>query len=160
MLNSRRIEIYLYHTRHGHLIVHIEDSPGLIIFNTKFSALAQSAHDSSPADTGWLRATTGQPAITSTVFVYLPLIQRSEIIRFAVIGDYGLASQGEQEVANLVKSWAPSFIVTTGDNNYPSGAASTIDENTGQYYHDFTQAITEQAQPSIGFSRRWAITIG
>lgn len=100
-------------------------------------ALAQPAHDSSPADTGRLRATTGQSAITSTVSVYLPLIQRSESIRFAVIGDYGLASQGEQDVANLVKSWAPSFIVTTGDNNYPSGAASTIDENIGQYYHDF-----------------------
>ena len=99
--------------------------------------LAWSAHDSLPADTHRPLITTGQPAITSTVFAYLPLIQRSESIRFAVIGDYGLASQGEQEVANLVKSWAPSFIVTTGDNNYPSGAASTIDENIGQYYHDF-----------------------
>jgi len=100
-------------------------------------ALAQSAHDSLPADAHGLLTTAGQPAITSTVFAYFPLIQRSESIRFAVIGDYGLASQGEQDVANLVKSWAPSFIVTTGDNNYPSGAASTLDENIGQYYNGF-----------------------
>ena len=57
--------------------------------------------------------------------------------RFAVIGDYGSAGQSERDVANLVKSWSPDFIITTGDNNYPSGAASTIDQNVGQYYHDY-----------------------
>lgn len=58
-------------------------------------------------------------------------------VRFAVIGDYGMASQPEAEVAAQVKSWAPDLIVTVGDNNYPSGAASSIDANIGQYYHDF-----------------------
>jgi tartrate-resistant acid phosphatase type 5 len=58
-------------------------------------------------------------------------------IRFAVIGDYGNAGQRELDVSNLVKSWNPDFIITTGDNNYPSGEADTIDENIGQYYHDF-----------------------
>jgi phosphodiesterase/alkaline phosphatase D-like protein len=56
---------------------------------------------------------------------------------FAVIGDYGLAGTNEQNVANLVKSWNPNFILTVGDNNYPSGAASTIDANVGQYYHSY-----------------------
>jgi phosphodiesterase/alkaline phosphatase D-like protein len=56
---------------------------------------------------------------------------------FAVIGDYGLAGTNEQNVANLVKSWNPNFILTVGDNNYPSGAASTIDPNVGQYYHSY-----------------------
>ena len=64
------------------------------------------------------------------------LLQTGNIV-FAVIGDYGLASQNEADVANLVKSWNPAFIVTVGDNNYPNGAASTIDENIGQYYHDY-----------------------
>jgi hypothetical protein len=36
-----------------------------------------------------------------------------------------------------VKGWNPDFIITVGDNNYPRGAASTIDKNIGQYYHDF-----------------------
>ena len=58
-------------------------------------------------------------------------------LRFAVIGDFGLAGQPEAEVAALVKSWEPEFIITTGDNNYPDGAVETIDENIGQYYHAF-----------------------
>lgn len=40
-------------------------------------------------------------------------------------------------MAALVKSWNPDFIVTVGDNNYPNGATSSIDENIGQYYHEY-----------------------
>jgi len=40
-------------------------------------------------------------------------------------------------VATLVKSWSPDFVITMGDNNYLTGAASSIDANIGQYYHDF-----------------------
>jgi glucose/arabinose dehydrogenase len=58
-------------------------------------------------------------------------------IRFAVIGDYGLAGEPLAGVATLVKSWQPDFIITTGDNNYPNGSADTIDENIGQYFHQF-----------------------
>jgi hypothetical protein len=57
--------------------------------------------------------------------------------RFAVIGDYGDDDNQELAVSNLVKSWSPEFIVTTGDNNYPDGEAATIDDNIGQYYHEF-----------------------
>src|SRR4028118_1944089 len=57
--------------------------------------------------------------------------------RFAVIGDYGQAGQPEQDVANRVKSWSPDFIITVGDNNYPYGEASTIDQNIGQYYRQY-----------------------
>jgi len=57
--------------------------------------------------------------------------------RFAVIGDFGQAGQPEKDVASLVKSWSPDFVITTGDNNYPDGTAATIDANVGQYYHDF-----------------------
>jgi|GEM_PF-490610 len=56
---------------------------------------------------------------------------------FAVIGDYGLAGQNAADVASLVKSWNPNFIVTVGDNNYEKGLAETIDQNIGQYYHDY-----------------------
>ncbi|MCX6059312.1 MAG: metallophosphoesterase [Chloroflexi bacterium] len=58
-------------------------------------------------------------------------------IVFAVIGDFGEAGQPEADVANLVKAWNPSFIITVGDNNYPNGAVSSIDENIGQYYHQY-----------------------
>ncbi|WP_420632043.1 metallophosphoesterase family protein [Candidatus Leptofilum sp.] len=53
---------------------------------------------------------------------------------FAVIGDYGDAGQPEADVANLIHSWNVDYVLTTGDNNYPDGEASTIDENIGQYY--------------------------
>jgi len=57
--------------------------------------------------------------------------------KFAVIGDYGWEGDDELAVANLVKSWSPDFIITVGDNNYWNGSASTIDQNIGQYYHDY-----------------------
>jgi len=60
-------------------------------------------------------------------------------LTFAVIGDYGFdaSGPGEGNVAALVKSWRPDLIITTGDNNYPSGADSTIDRNIGKWYHTF-----------------------
>jgi hypothetical protein len=57
--------------------------------------------------------------------------------RFAVIGDYGMAGDNEAAVASLVAGWSPEFVISTGDNNYPSGGADTIDANIGQYYHAF-----------------------
>lgn len=72
----------------------------------------------------------------------LPARAQSEKISFAVIGDYGLAGQNEADVANLVKSWNPDFIVTVGDNNYNDGSAWSIDQNIGQYYHDYIYPYT------------------
>ncbi len=66
--------------------------------------------------------------------ISLPLIVKSRPTRFAVIGDYGYAGQPEADVAALVRSWDPEFIVTTGDNNYPDGLTETINANIGQYY--------------------------
>ncbi len=63
-------------------------------------------------------------------------------IRFAVIGDFGLDGPGLQQVSDLVKSWNPDFIITVGDNNYPSGAAATIDNNIGKYFHDYIYPYT------------------
>ncbi|TAK11590.1 MAG: alkaline phosphatase [Anaerolineae bacterium] len=57
--------------------------------------------------------------------------------RIAVIGDYGTGDANAAAVAGLVLAWEPDFIVTTGDNNYPSGAADTIDAVIGQFYHAY-----------------------
>lgn len=82
-----------------------------------------------PSHTPTLTLTqTSTPAPTETI---------DPLIRFAVIGDYGLAGQAEADVAALVLGWSPDFIITTGDNNYPVGSAETIDENIGQYFHQF-----------------------
>lgn len=56
---------------------------------------------------------------------------------FAVIGDYGQAGEPARQVAELVASWDPAFILTTGDNNYESGSTRTLRENIGQYYCDY-----------------------
>lgn len=72
------------------------------------------------------------PALTTP-----PIYSSEENTRFAVIGDFGQSGQYEEGVADLVKSWQPDFIITTGDNNYPDGSEQTIDENIGQYFHDY-----------------------
>ncbi len=64
-------------------------------------------------------------------------LRQTGSIVFGVIGDYGRAGQPAADVANLVKRWNPNFIVTVGDNNYPDGAAYSMDQNIGQYYHDY-----------------------
>lgn len=61
---------------------------------------------------------------------------------FAIIADYGSNSAMEAAVANLVKSWQPQFIITAGDNNYPTGAWGTIDVNIGKFYHDYIKPYT------------------
>jgi hypothetical protein len=75
------------------------------------------------------------------------------LIRFAAIGDYGDAGQDELDVANLVKSWKPDFIITLGDNNYPSGSAETIDMNIGQYYQEFIGNYTGSYGPGAPFNK-------
>ncbi|MFI5381364.1 MAG: metallophosphoesterase [Tepidisphaerales bacterium] len=58
-------------------------------------------------------------------------------VTFGVIGDYGSGTAAETDVANLVKSWNPDFIITAGDNNYLLGGADTIDTNIGRDYHEY-----------------------
>jgi tartrate-resistant acid phosphatase type 5 len=103
--------------------------------------------------------TTPSPTPTQTPLHTSTPLPPGSAIQFAVIGDYGNGSQPEQDVANLIKSWNPHFIITTGDNNYPSGAANTIDANIGQYYHGFIYpyggsygpgATTNRFFPSLG----------
>lgn len=78
-----------------------------------------------------------------------------DILRFAVIGDYGRNTIGEQRVATLVDSWNPDFIVTTGDNNYPFGSALSIDVNIGQYYSKFIGNYKGVYGPGSERNRFW-----
>ena len=80
-------------------------------------------------------------------------------IRYVVIGDYGWVGPAEQRVAEMVNALEPDYVFTTGDNNYPSGSAATIDENIGQYFADFifpyqggfgSRATTNRFFPVLG----------
>ena len=88
------------------------------------------------------RAATRLFLVSILIAVYCSASARDlsaqEIMRFAVIGDYGSGDGNEADVANLVKSWNPDFIITTGDNNYPDGEASTIDNNIGRFYAQYS----------------------
>jgi tartrate-resistant acid phosphatase type 5 len=55
----------------------------------------------------------------------------------AFIGDFGLDGPGEAAVAGLINTFQPDAVITTGDNNYPSGQASTIDANIGKYFSTY-----------------------
>ncbi len=87
---------------------------------------------------------TPAPAATET---------RLPPVRFAVIGDYGLAGPAEEQVAQLVISWKPDLILTTGDNNYPDGEAATIDENIGQYYQSYIYPYLGMYGPGADHNR-------
>ncbi len=67
---------------------------------------------------------------------YNPVHAQTARILFAVIGDYGIVGQPAADVASLVKSWNPDFIVTTGDNNQ-NDRPYEMDDNIGQYYHEY-----------------------
>jgi tartrate-resistant acid phosphatase type 5 len=76
-------------------------------------------------------------------------------VRFAVIGDFGADTAAEAAVAKLVHSWKPEFVITTGDNNYPLGEASTIDDHIGKYYADFIGGYHGAYGPGSKNNRFW-----
>ncbi len=76
-------------------------------------------------------------------------------ITFAVIGDFGSGNANEQEVAALVKSWNPDFIITVGDNNYPDGEAATIDANIGKFYHEYMHPYSGSFGAGASENRFW-----
>jgi hypothetical protein len=127
--------------------------PGISCWNDCYEfytsgTLVRLAAVASPGSTftGWSGACGGTAYCYVTMsqarFVTANFRADAATVRFAVIGDYGLAGDPEAAVAALVHGWIPDIILTVGDNNYDWGAAETIDENVGQYYHDFIYPYT------------------
>ena len=102
-----------------------------------------------PVTQGFTQSQTVSPSITQSLTPELTAPEptdtntpqstatTSPAVVFAVIGDYGSGNQSEADVAKLVLSWQPDFIITLGDNNYPIGAANHIDEAVGQFFHSY-----------------------
>lgn len=80
-----------------------------------------------------------QPTDTAPGFTFTPqpTATTASSVVFAAIGDYGSGNQDEGDVAKLIDSWQPDFIITLGDNNYPVGAVNHIDTAVGQFFHSF-----------------------
>ena len=70
----------------------------------------------------------------------------SQIQKFAVIGDFGTNNKcgtNELAVANLVNSWNPSFIITTGDNIYYGRNNTTQALCMDEHVNDFDSSIAK-----------------
>lgn len=109
---------------------------------------------------GW-RFRIGCRWAATCLFFIAAVAFSQDSVRFAVIGDYGIAGKpgadlgdiaNEKRVADLVKGWNPEFIITLGDNNYEHGDAETLEGNVGQFYGDFISRTAEQNRffPSLG----------
>lgn len=119
--------------------------------------LRASSHETSPTTSGvhWTLS-------IGHLLVWLVLLADPALaapITFGVIGDFGSDNIPTRQVARLVKSWQPHFILTVGDNNYPVGSAATIDRHIGQFYHEFiggykgrygAGAVTNRFFPCLG----------
>lgn len=90
-----------------------------------------------PSPTSTLESPSTQAITTSMQTPTQEATPSAQKVRFGVIGDYGSGSEAEGNVADLIISWEPEFIITTGDNNYPNGELETIDEHIGQFFHEY-----------------------
>jgi len=77
---------------------------------------------------------------------------------FGVIGDYGSAGDDAVEwVADMVKSWDPEYVITTGDNSYGN---TPIDQNIGQFYSKFIFPYSGFYPPGSPDENRFWISVG
>lgn len=55
----------------------------------------------------------------------------------AVISDFGQCDDGEQQVADMVRSWDPALIFSAGDNSQGVEGCVPFIESVGAYYGDY-----------------------
>ena len=68
-----------------------------------------------------------------------------EPLRFAVIGDYGTGNARAAQVARLVATGKPAFVIATGDDYYaPAGGSGSAkyDRSTGAFYCAWLTDVT------------------
>lgn len=82
------------------------------------------------------------------VFSLILNIQAAHGTTFAAIGDYGDSGSARSDVANLVDSWNPEFIITLGDNDYEYNYNVSV----VPYYGDYISSNCTQNRfyPSFG----------
>lgn len=89
------------------------------------------------SDGGATRTISGSPASSTVATPAAEATPSARPVVFAVIGDYGSGDAHERAVARLVRSWRPSFIITTGDDYYKSAGGQGIErykKSTGAFY--------------------------
>ncbi len=96
------------------------------------------------------------PSILNMLFIFSILEFTLGQQRFAIIGDFGDYDNDELRVANLVKSWNPEFIITTGDNSYD---ITPIDDNIGYYYSNYIYPYVGSYGSTVLENKFW-VTLG
>jgi tartrate-resistant acid phosphatase type 5 len=104
--------------------------------NTITSAFVNTPSQATPAFTVTHPPQANNPQSIQTITPQPSATIVSSVV-FAAIGDYGSGNKDEGDVAHLILSWQPDFVITLGDNNYPNGSASFIDEAIGQFFHSY-----------------------
>src|SRR5262249_44615552 len=67
---------------------------------------------------------------------------------FAVVGDFGSGTSDEAAVASLIESWHPDFVLTVGDNAYPTGSTDLLDRDI---FRPYAAVMRESAWfPALG----------
>jgi calcineurin-like phosphoesterase family protein len=67
---------------------------------------------------------------------------------FAVVGDFGSGTSDERAVASLIESWHPDFVLTVGDNAYPTGSTELLDPDI---FRPYAAVMRESAWfPALG----------
>ena len=115
--------------------ISLAETPAATLSAVEVAEMPQPTVTLPPSQTLTLTETPTPTEMTLPTEMPGPVVITS--LRFAVIGDFGTAGPDLQSVADMIIGWNVDFIITTGDNNYPDGAAATIDENIGQYFHSF-----------------------
>lgn len=78
-------------------------------------------------------------------------VAAEEHTTFAIMGDYGTESHAERQVANMIASWSPNFVATTGDNVYSGedrNAFDVLTRKVGRFYGQFVDNGT--FYPALG----------
>jgi len=96
-----------------------------------------------------LTGITPAKAMDTPALSEVPNLQ-SAASTFAIITDYGTGT-GASATANMVKTWKPEFIVTSGDNSQGTNCnASCYSNIINPYYGDFLSEGSESF-----FSGNW-----
>jgi tartrate-resistant acid phosphatase type 5 len=104
-------------------------------------AASETATTSAAATAGVATATVATTTVaTASIDSTAPSRPETQSTTFAVIGDFGVDNRHERDVADLVASWNPSFIVTVGDNHYKkrdATGARAFSKSVGDYYGEW-----------------------
>ena len=89
---------------------------------------------------------TGSEVLAQGRFRVAPA--RAARFTFAVVGDFGSGNENEAAVASLIESWHPDFVLTVGDNAYPTGSDEVLDRDI---FSPYAAVMRESAWfPALG----------